>query len=243
MGNNNQAETMCANEQALKASHSSSTLVHELRNPLTNIILSAKELMSNEKYSIDDEIKTYLDIILRGATQINKIISMLLLSKGPDVMEYEEHSIHQLLEEVLELTEDRIRLKHIEVSRDYETKDCKTAMNVPEMKMALTNIIINAIDAMAIEHGLLRVAIKSTTEHFVIQIEDNGCGISKENLENIFKPYFTNKPGGLGIGLAATYEILRSNHVGVNVESEEGKGTCFMLLFDRDHQQAFRICV
>ena len=70
----------------------------------------------------------------------------------------------------------------------------------------------------------------------MIQIEDNGCGISKENLKYIFKPYFTNKPGGLGLGLATTYDILQSNHVGVNVESEEGKGTRFILSFEEKHQ-------
>jgi C4-dicarboxylate-specific signal transduction histidine kinase len=64
-------------------------------------------------------------------------------------------------------------------------------------------------------------------------INDNGCGISKENLKNIFKPHYTNRPGGLGIGLAATANILRSNNIRVNVESRETKGTCFILLFDR----------
>jgi signal transduction histidine kinase len=103
------------------------------------------------------------------------------------------------------------------------------------MKIALTNIIVNAIDAMS-QKGELKIITKSIERKYAIQIEDNGCGISREDLKNIFKPYFTNKPGGLGLGLAATCDILQSNHVGVFVESEEGKGTRFILLFDKANQ-------
>ena len=67
----------------------------------------------------------------------------------------------------------------------------------------------------------------------MLKIQDNGCGISPENLKNIFKPYYTGKQGGMGLGLSATYDILRSNHVGVNVVSGEGMGTRFELLFDK----------
>ena len=100
--------------------------------------------------------------------------------------------------------------------------------------MALTNIIINAIDAMSAENGELKLGTKLIGDRYAIEIEDNGCGISPENLKNIFKAFYTNKPGGLGVGLSTTYDILWSNHVEVKVESEPGTGTCFTLLFDKD---------
>jgi signal transduction histidine kinase len=103
------------------------------------------------------------------------------------------------------------------------------------MQIALTNIIINAIDAMPSENGELKLTTKSIDGKYIIQVEDNGCGISKANLKHIFKPFFTKKPGGLGLGLATTYHILKSNHVGIDVESEEGKGTLFILSFDKNH--------
>lgn len=109
-------------------------------------------------------------------------------------------------------------------------------MNEVKMKIALTNIIINAIDAMTAGKGELRLVAKSTNGKYRIQIADNGCGISKVNLKHIFKAYFTNKPNGLGLGLTKTYEILRSNHVWANVESEEREGTCFTLLFEDNNQ-------
>jgi signal transduction histidine kinase len=85
--------------------------------------------------------------------------------------------------------------------------------------------------------GKLTLVTRSTNDKFSIQIQDNGHGISKVNLKRIFKPFFTNKPGGLGLGLAATYDILRANHIGIKAESEVGKGTSFVLSFDKDQSR------
>jgi signal transduction histidine kinase len=204
-------------------------LVHELRNPLTNIKLSVELL---ESASTDDKGKTFLDIIRRSSMRISDLINDLLKNKQEEA-EVERYSIHQLLDETLELARDRISLKKIVVIKKYE-EDCELILNGPEMKIALTNIIVNAIEAMTTGGGQLTLITRSIESKYILVIKDNGSGISKENLKNIFKPHYTNKPGGLGIGLAATANILRANNVRVNVESKETKGTCFILLFDRN---------
>ena len=210
-----------------------SALAHEVRNPLSNINLAIEMLKSMIS---DDDQKIYLDIITRGSGRINELVTDLLTSFQADEIQSEKHSIHELLDEVLAMTEDRIILKNITVKKNYATRDCKIILNRSKMKIALTNIIINAIDAMTCGKGELKLITKSIDDRYVIHIEDNGCGINKENLKNIFKPFFTNKPGGLGIGLATTHDILQSNRVGVNVESAVGEGTRFILLFDKNHQ-------
>lgn len=207
-------------------------LAHELRNPLTNINLSVGMLESVIK---NDDLKIYLDIIIRSSMRINDLITELVKYQQADEVPVGKYSIHQLLDEVLEIAGDRITLRNITVRRYYATQDFKIEMNRLRMKIALTNIVINAIDAMTPGKGRLKLVTKSTYGKYIIRIEDNGCGISKENLKHIFKPYFTNKQGGLGIGLPTSYEILRSNHVGVDVESEVGEGTCFTLSFDKNH--------
>jgi len=208
----------------------SSALAHEVRNPLSNITLAAQMLKSMNR---NDDQKIYLDIIMRASWRINDILTDLLTSRQANEMQLEKHSIHQLLDEVLAMTEDRLMLKNITVRKDYTTQECKIVLNRPEMKIALTNIIINAIDAMTSENGVLTLITKSIGGKYVIQIEDNGIGISKENLKNIFKPYFTNKPDGMGLGLSTSMDILLSNNARVDVQSEEGRGTRFILLFDR----------
>lgn len=211
----------------------SSALVHEVRNPLSNINLATQMLKS---LTNDDNQKLYLDIILRGSERISSILTDLLASYKPDEHEAEKYSIHELLDEVLEMAKDRFILKKIAVRKNYTALNDEIAVSRPKMKIALTNIIINALEAMTSGKGELKLVTKIVGGRYIILIEDNGSGISKTNLKNIFKPYFTNKPGGLGLGLATTYNILRSNCVGVNVESEEGYGTRFILSFNKDQQ-------
>ena len=210
-----------------------SGLAHEIRNPLTNINLSVGMLQS---LLTNDDLKVYLDIIMRSSTRINDLITQLLKHQLADEVVEERYAVHQLLDEVLESARDRIALKNISVVKDYTVHGWTIGVNRLKMKIALTNIIINAIEAMTSDEGRLKLVTKSTYHKNIILIEDNGCGIRKENMENIFSPYFTDKSGGLGIGLSTTYEILQSNHIGINVKSLESQGTRFKLLFSKPYR-------
>lgn len=209
------------------------TLAHEIRNPLNNINLAMEMLQSMTN---DDTQKTYLDIVLRGSARIGNIVSDFLNPATAVEAVQEIHSIHEMLDEVLDMAGDRILLKNIRVKKNYATQYPPALFKKPEIKIALTNIIVNAIEAMPAKGGVLKISTKKMSGACAISISDNGTGISKENLKTIFKPYFTNKPGGLGLGLSATLDILYSNHVWVNVRSAEGKGTQFTLLFEKKMQ-------
>ena len=206
-----------------------SALAHEVRNPLATINLAVQMLKSPIKVL---DHKLYLDIIMNASGQINDLITELLISRQPGAMQPGKYSIHQLLDEALAMTEDRILLKKITVRKDYTTLDCKILVNKQKIMIALTNIIINAVDAMPSEKGELKLTTKSINGKCVIEIKDNGIGISKGNLKNLFTPYFTDKAGGMGLGLSTTIDILKENHGTVDVQSEEGKGTRFVLSFE-----------
>jgi len=211
-----------------------SALAHEVRNPLTNIKLSIQMLNSVVK---DEGLKIYIDIIMRSSERINDLINELLTTQQVNKLHPEKYSMHELLDEVVEMVDDRIKLKNVEVTKDFAIVDRNMILDRAKMKIALSNIITNAIDAMEPGKGKLDLVTKSIDGKYMLLIRDNGCGISAGNLKNIFKPYFTTKPGGLGVGLAATYNILRANHVRINIESGEGKGTSFILLFDKKKKE------
>lgn len=97
--------------------------------------------------------------------------------------------------------------------------------------MAFLNLIINAIEAMEEEKGILTVSTHVAGKSCYVEIRDNGLGISPENLNRLFEPYFTSKANGLGLGLASTLTILQSHRATVEVESEMGKGTVFTVTF------------
>ena len=214
-----------------QSSRFASALAHEVRNPLTNINLAVEMLNSAIK---DEDLKMYVDIIMRSSIRIDKLINDLLRYQETGQAQPEKYSLHQLLDEILAMTADRIALKRIRVVKDYAALDCKIWIDKEKIRIAFINIIINAIDAMPSQMGELTLVTRSTDSKHVIEILDNGTGISKEDLRNIFKPYFTNKPGGMGLGLSTTLAILRSNRVEVDVRSEEGKGTRFILLVPKD---------
>lgn len=215
-----------------------SVFAHELRNPLNNIALSVEMLTS---LTDDNDLKIYLDIISRSSARMSGLIKELLKPQEEEI-KTQKHSIQQLLDEVLEETKDSVTLKNVVVVKDYDTEDTRIFFDRPKLKIALTNIIVNAIDAMTPGTGKLRLMARSTANRYRVQIEDNGCGIMKEHMSKIFKPYFTLKPGGMGLGLATTYDILRSNRVELHVESEEGEGTRFDLLFEKERNTKFSNC-
>ena len=212
-----------------KSPHQLAAIVHEVRNPLANINL-ATELLAPIVTS--DEQKLYLNIIMRNSIRINNVLTDMLRTFQPEETHLEEHSIQELLDEVLEVSMDRIKLKNILVTKHYIKRDYKTLVDKLKLKIAFTNIIINAIEAMPVEKGELRLVTRSAKGKPVVEIKDNGVGIAKEDLRQIFKPYFTKRPGGMGLGLSTTIDMLQSNNVRINVRSAPGKGTSFILSFD-----------
>jgi signal transduction histidine kinase len=207
-----------------------SALVHEVRNPLANINLSAEILESG---TLNEEQKTFVDIIKRSVGRINILLSDFLNSYNGDEIHSEVCSMNELLEEVLILNKDRLLLKKVMIVKEYASRYGKILVNKEEIKIALTNIIINAIEAMPSEKGTLKLGTRLSNDKCIIEIEDNGVGISEKNLKTIFDPNFTNKPGGMGLGLSTTLDILLSNCATLDVQSEEGSGTRFTLYFNK----------
>ncbi|MDP4131309.1 MAG: HAMP domain-containing sensor histidine kinase [Bacteroidota bacterium] len=152
-----------------------SALAHEIRNPLANIQLAVEILKPT---LCDQDQHLYLDFIMRGSERINEVVAELLASFRTGKRQKKHESVHKLLDEVLAMTGDRIALKNIKVRKDYSTVDCKVMMDKPKVIIALTNIIINAIDAMPAVNGQLILATKSINDKCVLEIRDNGIGIS-----------------------------------------------------------------
>lgn len=214
-----------------KLSALAAALTHEVRNPLTNINLAVEML---QHLGTSDLQKEYLDIIMRASGRINGLVTELAGKQQAEQVKVQMYSVHQVLEEVLTMTADRLRLKNITVHKDFAFQDYSIKEHNAEMKIALTNLIINAIDAITEDKGELKLVTTWFNGNYILAIEDNGCGINAADIKDIFRPFFTRKSGGLGIGLAVTLDILKANNVEIDVESEVGRGTKFILSFKKD---------
>jgi PAS domain S-box-containing protein len=208
-------------------------LAHEVRNPLTNVNLSAEQLESELE---DKDLIFYIDVIKRNCNRINDLITQLLQSSRPSEFKLEKKSLHSVLDDALETAFDRLQLKKIQIEKYYEAEDISISLNADMFKIAVLNLITNAIEAMEQYKGVLRVTTRRNEQDVQVLISDNGPGISEENMAKIFEPYFTGKKSGMGIGLASTLNIVQSHRGRIDVQSEVGNGTVFILSFPIDGQ-------
>jgi signal transduction histidine kinase len=126
------------------------------------------------------------------------------------------------------MAEDRIELNHISIKKEYGT-DIMINVDREKMKIAFLNIIINAIEAMEPDKGVLKVSTHSDGKTCIINISDNGIGMDENSLSKLFEPYFTNKPNGNGLGLANTQNIIFNHKGTISVTSTLGQGTSFLI--------------
>ena len=206
------------------------SLVHEVRNPLTNINL-AVDILSLD--SLNEEQEKFVGIIKRSVERINDILTSFLSSHDENDIHAESCSVNELMEEVLTINKDRVGLKNVIIRKNFTSGNLNILVKKQEIIIALINIVVNAIEALPPENGILTLSTGLKNDQCIIEIEDNGIGISEKNLLNIFDPYYTNKPGGMGLGLSTTMDLLLSNCGTMDVQSEEGSGTHFTLHFNQ----------
>ncbi len=208
-------------------------IAHEVRNPLTNIQLSLHQLKT--EMAATDDAKMYADIIQRNADRINQLINELLKSSKPAELNFCKYPVNKLLEESIAMAEDRLMLKQIRVERNFNGHLHDLFIDSDKIKTALLNIIINAVEVMAPGKGILKVGAEEREHRCLITIEDNGTGISEENIGKLFEPFFSAKPNGMGLGLTSARNTITAHKGTIEVESQVGIGTRFIIGFEQSN--------
>ena len=205
------------------------TLTHEIRNPLTNVMLSLDAILDE---GVNENQNGYADIAKRSAARINEIITDLLDSSRKIELKFESIDLKEVLNEVLQIAKDSSELNKVEINVDI----CEVAILKPidrdKLKIAFLNLIFNAIEANDKEKGLIHVKLTSKLNGAELIIEDQGSGISEEDLKKLSEPYFTTKAQGMGLGLVSTLNIIKAHQAKIEVQSKVGKGTTFKIQFD-----------
>ncbi|MEO5996829.1 MAG: ATP-binding protein [Chitinophagaceae bacterium] len=207
------------------------TLAHEVRNPLNNINLSV-DLLKQETEE-DAQNKIYLDIIQRNSKRIGGLITELLDSSRPAEMFMEKRALQEIMDESIAVSLDRIILQKVKLQVKYTDEIAYIWADKEKLKIAFLNIIINAVEAMQGKEEQLEIVIEGNPLYHIVKVSDKGCGISEENISRLFEPYFTSKKNGLGLGLAATLNILQSHKANIEVNSTLNVGTTFTITFPK----------
>ncbi|XOV67836.1 MAG: ATP-binding protein [Fluviicola sp.] len=221
---------LAESEQSAMIHRMARIIGHEVRNPLTNILLATEEIKTD--IGEDEDQAIMLDMIQRNAKRISTLIDNFLKNARTADIVKNEVSLESVVSEAVKVTYDRLVLKRIEF--DQKGLDGRTLLFLDKEKIgiALTNILINAVEALeTTESPTLKVSIESKDAEVQVSIEDNGVGMDDETLANLFNPFYSNKQGGLGLGMANAKSIFRAHDAQISVESELNQGTKFTISF------------
>ncbi len=210
-----------------------SSVVHEIRNPLATIKTYLEYLP--QKYH-QPEFKTKFErLIPAEINRLEKIVSQLLGLAHQRKLVFQKVDVAHLIDTTLELLDNNFKAKDIRIEKQYDSGI--TINGDPEqLKQVFLNLFLNAIQAMD-EAGVL--TIKATIgpddsdtalQNVEITVQDTGCGITEEQMQQLFKPFQTTKEDGIGLGLSITKEIIEQHGGTIRVHSDEGQGATFTII-------------
>lgn len=204
-------------------------IAHEINNPLTGILMFAS--LSARNTELPQQVKDNLDLIVSETGRCAKIVRGLLEFARESIPEKKLDSINRVIEHTLELVSQQAIFQDIDICCNCDDELPEVEIDADQLQQVFFNMFINAGQAMP-NGGVLTIdtyMLKCDGE-IRVTICDTGSGISQENLERIFDPFFSTKTQkGFGLGLSVSYGIIRNHGGRVDVDSKEGKGTCFTI--------------
>ncbi len=208
----------------------SSSIAHEFGNPLMgiNFLLSDLKHMS----CLDEEHQRLLDLGLEECNRMKKLIRDLKCFYRPSTGQVAPVGLHQLIDDILLFQKSFLRSRKIGVVKAYGS-DIPAVMAVEDqIKQVLVNLLLNAAESIDEDGGIVTIMTEVDREKVIVTIHDTGAGISLENQDDIFMPFFSTKPevSGTGLGLSVSYGIVKNHKGEIKVSSSPDQGTTFTLI-------------
>jgi len=200
----------------------SAGIAHELRNSMS-VISGYAKLLSKK---IEPSQRITAEAITDEIKNMDKIIFELLAFARPTVLNRERVELHELIKDAAASVAGDNGPVRVSINADAPISIKADAVL---LKQALSNLIINAVDAMS-ETGSINIGLRRIQDKAEISVRDAGCGIPDDIRQKIFLPFYTTKPQGTGFGLALVQKIVVSHGGSIEVDSREGEGTVFTIV-------------
>ena len=219
-----------------------SGIAHDINNTLVPITLYVESLLEREE-DLSERARRYLSIIQSAAHDIERTTMRMRMfyKKREQEEEHVEIDLSTIFRDVIDLTRPRWETMPqklgivVRITTDVPDPCPRITGDPSELREALVNLVFNAIDAMP-EGGAVTLSVVPNEGAIAIHVTDTGTGMTKEQIEHAFEPFYTTKgEKGTGLGLAMVFGVM-SRHAGtVDIQSDEGKGTTVRLVFpDQD---------
>lgn len=213
--------------------------VHEINNPIQGLLTFSRlmeEIMDDRELNPDDlgEFRAYLSLMSGELERCGDLVSGLLSFSRETRTQFRHIDLNEILQSVITLTEHKMKLQNIDLDARLSGRPLIVHGDLNQMQQCFLNLIFNAFEAMP-QGGRLSLTSRLETAKKCVQvkIQDTGCGIPDENLSRVFDPFFTTKGEGqgTGLGLSIVYGAVKSHKGNIEVKSELGKGSVFILSF------------
>lgn len=215
------------------------TVADKVRNPAIVIGSLSKRIL--EKEVVSDKLRENLHNIISQAEKLDDIVKdfQTVLKSRRSMFGYDD--INSIVESVSSVIKKEATLKGVNITVNITNKPLNINMQKQLLRVALFHVLRNAVEATP-EGGKITVETFEDGDNAVLTVTDTGYGIPREDIDNIFDPYFSTKKHGFGIGLPLVKQII-SEHLGeLKLESEQGKGSCFRLIFPvRWREQSIKV--
>ena len=218
-------------------------VAHELNSPMTVIIGTAQMLVRDLAQEGESDRAEALGDIINCGLRCKRIIQNLLTFSRQDQAPVSAIDLNAEAERVLDMIQYQINRSQIAIIEKFHRDLPRMKANGPQIQQVLTNFLINARDALADAECKEKVIEVSTSIRVegerrwaVLSVIDNGIGISPDDLNKIFTPFYTSKEAskGTGLGLSVSLGIAESHHGRIEVDSRLGQGSCFRLVLPID---------
>jgi len=200
---------------------------HEVKNPINAIVVHL-ELLKVKLGNAGAPANGHLEVIDSEIHRLDRVVQTLVDFSRPVEVKLVEYDLRHVVDDVVTLSAAEMSTRQVTLSHRLPSYPLVAKVDVDLLKQAVLNVVQNGAQAMP-DGGRLEVVLLEDGKSAIIQVQDEGSGISEELRERIFDLYFTTKKGGSGIGLAMTYRILQLHHGSIDVQSELGRGSVFQL--------------
>jgi len=213
----------------------SGALAHELRNPLS----AAKGLLQLMGRRRDPaKVKGYSDLVLKELERVTRLLNEFLLLGKPAELDPEPLDLAAFIEELLPLFEGETMGTAIEIKLNLERVPLVKA-DPGQLTQVVLNLVRNAIQAVG-QNGCFRIAVKNHPDGVVLEVRDSGPGLTSEAQERIFRPFFTTKERGTGLGLPIVQAIIHNHGGRIKAANAPGGGAVFTVIlpaFRDEHEK------
>ncbi|EMY7928891.1 MULTISPECIES: two-component system sensor histidine kinase ZraS [Klebsiella] len=228
-------EAMARKEKLLALGHLAAGVAHEIRNPLSSIKGLAKYFA--ERTPPGGEAQELALVMAKEADRLNRVVSELLELVRPAHLNYQPVDINALIHHSLQLVSQDAQSRGIALQFTPRPELTSIKADPDRLNQVLLNLYLNAMQAIG-RGGVIHVsASEADRQRVKIVVKDSGKGMSDEELQAIFTPYFTTKADGTGLGLAVVQNIIEQHGGTIRAESQPGAGAIFTLWLPVDAQR------